>query len=755
MPAPQVTRDVTNITPTRVTADQNAGAAYDGLAKGVLNLGEIYQKHADELDTLKATDALNKVRQARLDLTMGDAGGYSVKGGDVLSPTYVSGYKDRLNTTIQGLMPGLTAKQQAYLKTHAEHELLGLQTDLYRHSISESEKYATTVQAGDRATTISIGAASWADPVAFKAQADRLQESAETEAHRAGIVGRDDKEMATITAMTQKAMSPMYAAAITAALDAHNLGRATELFAQGKDALDPAIRIKVDEHLTKLRETTQVQTDAAKFTAEVVQPANTIEGRLAPALASADVLASGITKAESGNRPHYADGYGVLLGPVIQSGPSKGLRAVGKHQIMPASGEQDAKEAGIPWSRELFYSASKEGEAYHDKLQTAHIARLTKLFTTVPEIAAAYNAGEGNVQEAKAKFAVYQQALAAGEAPVTPGSYNANKDGPISFLDFLPKPGETKPYVARVVASVRASPDIVAPPVRDVEAAMAAKYPGRPDLAKEASALVKHQLDTAAAARKAEIATTEEQLYKYMGQGTSFNQLPFSLTSKLPPKELDAVRSTFDAHTSKIPRDSNQGLLAQINADPNYTARIPNEAWTGPLKTQLSEYDWDRFDKQRSARLGGNVKEAETLDEGSVHRVLSSRLRMLDIDPTPKESDTTGMGIVNSARAIVDQSILDRQRQTNKKLTDTEIIKHVDELFRNDIRLRSTFMGFGIGGADTLKVIAMKYADIPSDQLDAAKKQLTAAGIEKPTEVQLLTYYKQARMGMLPTNVKR
>jgi hypothetical protein len=545
-------------------------------------------------------------------------------------------------------------------------------------------------------------------------------------------------------------MSPMITGAITSALDARNLPRAEELLKANTLTLDPSSRIKLTEHITKLRETEQVRSDAQTFVTTTVLPAQTVEGKLGAAL-----MQAGITQAESGGKHVGKDGQ-VTLGPVIQSGPSKGLQAVGAHQIMPASAQQDAKEAGIPWDKELFYSPTPEGKAYHDKLQTAHVTRLMKMFSNPAEIAAAYNAGEGNVIEAKKRFDRYQQAEAEARQkgtltatfPVRPGSYNPAKDGEISFLDFLPQPGETKPYVSKVLAATKATPDIVQPTTREVEAQMAAKYPTRPDLAKEASSLVLHQLKTMGEARKAEVETTIESVNKYMGQGRTFAEVPPSLLNKLPPVEQAAARSRFEAYLSGTPRDSAPGLLTQINQDPNFLARVSNAAWTGQMKTQLSQYDWSRFDKQRSAALGGDVKETESLDSGTLHTILSSRLRMLDIDPTPKENDSAGQGRVNSARAILDQSVLDRQKQLGRKLTEVEMMKHVDTLFRQDVRLQNTFAGFAIGDASPVQILSMGISDVPSATLSEMKTLFKKNGIAKPTDVQLLTYYKQQKLGL-------
>lgn len=732
-----------NLEPAHILMDVGAT-----LGKEAQSMRALAKQEEQKLDALKAEEALNKIRQARLDLTMGEKGAYAVKGGGVLDTQYATGYKERLATVSAGVMAALSPAQQARLKPHADNEMLGFQSDVLRHSMTEAERYKGLVRQGSLDTATSVGVEQWNDPMAFNKSLADLDTVVMGMAKEQGITGQTDAEKDTLMSMRRKAMSPMFVGAITKALDAKTpdaLARAEELFKSGGQAIDANARLQIGAHIQKARDILAVQTDAQDFMSSVIAPAQQ------PASKFASALAASIDVGESGkNGQHVVNGQ-VLLGPVITAGGNKGQRAVGKHQIMPDSAKQDAREAGLPWDEKLFYSPTPEGAKYHDALQAAHIDRLAKMFDSPAEIAAAYNAGEGNVIKAKAAFDKYQKMAALAKSdpsivPMAPASYNRAKDGPISFLDFLPKPSETKPYVSKVMSAYAATPDIVKPTTRDIEATMQAKYPGRPDLAADATKLVKHQLATIEDARKEEIETSKEQAYKLMAQGKMFSDLPTSLVSKLPVRDADEVRGVFDAHISKTPRDSNQGLLTNINSDPNYLARLPNSAWNGPMRTQLSEYDWARFDKQRSARLGGEVKETDNLDSGAVHGLLTTRLAMLDI--APKASDKKGQAVVNSARAVLDQSVLDRQQQLGRKMTDVELRQHIDGMFATSAELKSTF-NFITGGTTKKSVMAMAYADIPSEDRTKIEASLRSRGVTSPTDVQILTVYKQAKQGLL------
>jgi soluble lytic murein transglycosylase len=107
--------------------------------------------------------------------------------------------------------------------------------------------------------------------------------------------------------------------------------------------------------------------------------------------------------------------------------------AIGIAQVMPETGPEAAKLAGLPWNEELF-----KGDAdYNAALGKAYSSMLFKRYDNdAPLALAAYNAGMGNVDKAIAK---------AGD-PRKTGDYKA-------FINALPKPEETGPYVDKIIAA--------------------------------------------------------------------------------------------------------------------------------------------------------------------------------------------------------------------------------------------------------------------------------------------------------------
>ena len=89
--------------------------------------------------------------------------------------------------------------------------------------------------------------------------------------------------------------------------------------------------------------------------------------------------------AESGNRHRDKNGR-VIRSPV---------GAVGIAQVMPATGPEAARDAGLPWDRNRF----ENDPDYNRALGAAYHQKLLRMFGgDERKAAAAYNAGPGRVQ---------------------------------------------------------------------------------------------------------------------------------------------------------------------------------------------------------------------------------------------------------------------------------------------------------------------------------------------------------------------
>jgi soluble lytic murein transglycosylase-like protein len=70
-------------------------------------------------------------------------------------------------------------------------------------------------------------------------------------------------------------------------------------------------------------------------------------------------------------------------------------------QVLEETGRRAARQAGIPWDRDRFYS----DKAYNEQIGTAELYRLSQKYAGDEVLtAAAYNAGEGNVDKWMKRF---------------------------------------------------------------------------------------------------------------------------------------------------------------------------------------------------------------------------------------------------------------------------------------------------------------------------------------------------------------
>ncbi len=147
-------------------------------------------------------------------------------------------------------------------------------------------------------------------------------------------------------------------------------------------------------------------------------------------------LYDAIALTESGWRQFNGAGQ-VIEGPQTASG----ARAVGKFQIMPATGPEAARLAGEEWSEERL----RNDPAYNDRLGRAYLDAQVKRFKgNIPVVAAAYNMGPV-AAEKWAAGVPYQTASGKTWTPKAP-------------MDLSAMPAETRNYIAKVTERMGGMP---------------------------------------------------------------------------------------------------------------------------------------------------------------------------------------------------------------------------------------------------------------------------------------------------------
>lgn len=420
-----------------------------------------------------------------------------------------------------------------------------------------------------------------------------------------------------------------------------------------------------------------------------------------------------VQKAVDHAKMRISQGKSVFADPEPLTSP-KG--AIGIAQVMPGTGPEAAKLAGLPWDEDRFRNDADYnkalGKAYFQKQLQDNGGDLAKAY-------AAYNAGPGALQKA------IDQAKA--EAAKT-------ADGPVKpWIEFLP--AETQNYVAKNLREFAAGQG---KPTRPTFAEIDAQLRQRPELAAnptryklardEASRQFEEQTKALAARDDESVATAMRAL---MENGGSYSALPIGIRAAIPAGKVDDVM-TFGQKIAKGDDTTNPAVYQKLS-DPAALNKLSDDQFFA-LRTELSESDWQTFAKQRGADVVG----AEKLNTASISRVLNSRLASLGYDTTPKDgsSDAAHLGVL---RQFVDRTILQEQKITGKQMTDADIEKHIDRLMATSVEVKGWFNN------SQTRLLSTKVGDISSDIKASLKADFKKAGIDSPSDADLWGAYLNLR----------
>jgi len=341
---------------------------------------------------------------------------------------------------------------------------------------------------------------------------------------------------------------------------------------------------------------------------------------------------------------------------------------------------------------------------------------------------AAYNAGPGRVDAA----------LKNAEKPVmVNASADPNAPKKIDWLGFLPQ--ETQKYVAKNMAALSAGGgELPRPTFAEIDDRLRADprlagNPARYKLAREeASRQFEEQTK---AVKQREDDATANAMRAVIQNGGRFTDLPASVRGSIPPKEVDNVLA-FAQKISKGDDTTSLWLYNKLTGNPAALAAMGDSEFFA-LRRELSESDFKHFSNER-AKLTGSAPGANgpgDLNSGAIKQTLDARLRMLKMDPTPKDDGGADAARIGGIRQFVDQYFVSAQREAGKKFTDAEVAQHIDALFAKNATFRGWF-------TDTSgPVLGMKIGDIDSAAKDNIKAAFKRRGVDSPTDAQIMNAY--------------
>lgn len=360
----------------------------------------IHQKSQEDADTAALIAAESKLSDWKLNTMFAPEGGvYSTKGQNALDITNKT--IPKFDAEADAIGNTLTSeRQRARWAQITANQRNGLNSELNRYEFGERQTYYDQTDQASLQSAQAGAVAYYNDPGQVAYYQNKATSVIALQGQRKGLPPE-------AVALEVQKFNSGTATSVISRMMLDDPTKAAEYFASAQGYMTPDDQAKV---ATALRPSLSKQYASDLFTA--VRNGKT----------GAAMYWGAQVQAESGGQQFDAEGK-----PLTSSAGATGIA-----QIMPETGPEAAKLAGLAWDEERF----KSDPGYNAELGKAYSNMLFKRYSNDPVLAlAAYNAGMGNVDKAIAK---------AGD-PRSTGDYGA-------FIQALPKPEETGPYVEKIIA---------------------------------------------------------------------------------------------------------------------------------------------------------------------------------------------------------------------------------------------------------------------------------------------------------------
>jgi soluble lytic murein transglycosylase len=674
-------------------AGEQMQRAGQGLMQAGAQLGKVALDAQQQANQLRVDDAINKAKEAALKLTHDKDVGFTNQvgvnalerqSGKALADEYTDNLRDQLRS-ISGTLGNDV--QRAAFRNNTQDLVGSFYGNATRHEADQFKEYALSVREGTISNQVRAIGVGYSDPKVVEQSIQSIQAATYDQARLLG------KSAEWAEAQVLKATSNAHTTAIYAALQDGNPVYAQAYLTKYSGQMDANDILRAKGVVNE-----QVDAQAATVVATGVMR------QTAPRYVTSDAdrafnIAMGT---ESGYRQFDSEGK-PLTSP-------KG--AVGVAQVMPTTGPEAAKLAGLTWDE----NAYKNDPAYNEALGRAYFQKQLQDFGgNLPQAYAAYNAGPG-----------------ATKAAVTKAK---NEGG--EWLAYLPK--ETQDYVAKNMTSYAAGGGQYQKPslnevLNQVTETVGTDNPQRLKLAQEEA---KRQY----AAMTAEVKQRDDEsvataMRVLQTNGGRFSQLPVAIRAALPPDKVSTVMS-FGDKVAKGDNLTSPALYQKLSTNPEYLRNL-SDAEFYQLHAELSESDFKKFSNDRASLISGKSgNSASDLNSAAVKDVMNDRLRTLGMDPTPKDG-TPEAGRLGAMRKFVRESVLNAQQALGRRMNDSEVEKHIDGLFAKSTTVKGWF-----GSATNLRTLGMSAGDVPGEIKDKLRADFKAAGIDEPTDADLLGAFWQ------------
>ncbi len=667
-------------------------------------IGQIALDMQDQANQVRVDDALNRVKEEALRLTYDkDAGFTNLKGINALErpdgKPLADEYSDTLRQNIEEIAGtlGNDAQRRAF-GLYANNILTSMRGSAIQHEAQEFKTYSLSVSEGIQSTALREIGLSWNNPDAVNSAVERIR--AETY-RQAQLLGKSAEWQ---EAAARKMTSNAHKVALLTALEQNDPSYADAYLKKYSEQMDADDILTVRGHVTK-----------AMDIQESIIAVNEVMSKMQPRIqtSEAERAFNIVLGTESNYRQFGPDGK-PLTSP-------KG--AIGIAQVMPDTAQEAAKLAGLPWDENRYKNDPEYnkglGMAYFQKQLQDNGGDLAKAY-------AAYNAGPGRLAEAVKKA---EQSARLGQTDP--------KLKVFTWLDFMPK--ETRDYVAKNMREFDAGQgQAKRPTFQEIDEELRtnprlASNPSRYKVAREEAerqfndqkkAIKQHGEEAVAAAMRGIIEN-----------GGRYTDLPVSVRSAIPPGEVDNLIG-FAQKIAKGDDSTSLWLYNKLTGNPAQLAKMNDDEFFA-LRRELSEADFKYFAKERAkiAGSGEGSNSPSDLNTQAIKQSLDERLRILEIDPSPKDDGGADAARIGAIRKFVNEYFMTAQREAGKKFTDTEVSQYLDVLFAKNATFRSLFSD------SSGPVLGIQIGDIDRATKNSLKAAFKRAGVDSPTDAQILNAY--------------
>lgn len=669
------------------------GAQLTGLGLATQNMAAVAQDFAAEdrqrMNRVRVEEELNHLREAGVELTIGrDTGYQNAVGRDVFSrpsgKPLADEYTERFDQGVKKFAGNLSNdwQKQTFMQ-HAMQLRQQFRQGALNHEATQSRHYQESVHTGAMALAVR-------DLALNPTAADRVAEAEERIRGNALALARLGGQSATeAESVIQKTLAAAHADAFEAVVAAGDMASAAQYLGAHGSKMNGAQVLAANKLLR-----------AAMGAQQVAGIADRAVEHLAPRMVPSDFdrLWGVMEQAESGGRQVGPDGA-PLTSP-------KG--AVGVAQVMPSTGPEAAKLAGVEWDEERL----RNDENYNRALGQAYMQSMLQRFGgDAAKAMAAYNAGPAAV-------------MVAGK--------RAEREG-VHWLSLLPQ--ETQTYVQRNLAEFNAGGGAPrAPTLADVHREVLARLPADATDEQRGAAMTAAERrfrafeDDVKSKRDFAVAEAMRELVK---SGGDMEALPPLVRSRIPIEQLDSVMSFAKTLSTREDVTTNLALFQYLSNEKNLRGLSDDEFFA--LRSQLSQSDFESFATARGkppADTGAGAFPAT-----SVANVLQDRLAQIGINASPPATEKRARARVGAINQFVRQSILDAQATLGRKLTDAEVEQHIDQMFSR----QTTISGWM--GPRQEPAMGIDAGEIPAAVREGLVREFRAQGIDSPTDAQMLDAY--------------